>query len=425
MSRSQVIDPTRIAFQEADGTTNPQTPYGEPGTWTNGRRGDSVTGCLPAVKQVSQAVLAGTDPATGAFVMTVSPIADDSGSAWAEGMAPASITFTAAATTLANTVIGLIANAQTAATIVLPADLAAWRRFLSYVDVSIGSTAQTIVATSKTTGLSFTFSLTVPAGNTATVTDTTSAETRLALWGCYMAIDRAQGGNGYNASGQPYLKPITNATTAADVIGPVCTGSDSLPLASGAQFRTYGNGSGTLVIYGDINASGADAIPRTSIGLPVYIRHTASGTALQPGMVTDATGAASGATANVWTGTPTAVSDTVYTQQVVFGTEVVLLTFLADGSATATEIVTGLKAQLALHTGVGGRLYGLVGSGTTTFVITGPSDGRGFTPSSVGVGVLAWVETTAEVSTHLYFPRDRFAASSPARGSVPVTVPNN
>ena len=420
-------DLTAIPFARSSGTTRQDLRYAEPGQWWNNHENALLSGCYPAVTMVVDAELGGTSPNTGVWTATVTPLTTQNGSPAADGMAAASITYTSAAETLAQNVAALVAALTTATELEALADLTSWNRFRSYVALSISpvSTAK-LRATSVQPGMTFSLVLTGPAGNTVAYTTIASPSTSVLSVGTYCAIDRTLGSNGFNANGQPYLTLITSATAVADIVGPVYLGVDTEALEAGDLFREYTQGHTVPVVaYGDCLAFADSVIAASSTDKAVYVRHTASGNYVS-GCVTDATGAAVGATANVWTGTPTAVNDVVYTQQIIFGDVVQLLTFLADGSATATEIVTGLKAQLALHTGVGGRLYGLVGSGTTTFIITGPSDGRGFTPSSNGTGVLAWVETTAEVATHRLLTRgDKFGASHSAIGSVPVSVPHS
>lgn len=102
-------------------------------------------------------------------------------------------------------------------------------------------------------------------------------------------------------------------------------------------------------------------------------------------------------TAQVATLTPTAVNTTIYAVQILndAGVSVAVAEYLSDGSATATEIVTGLTAALG---GVNG-VPGVTLSGTTTLIITANVAGVPFSVKSVGDGVLAIVATQANVAS--------------------------
>jgi hypothetical protein len=330
------------------------------------------------------------------------------------------VTFTAAATALSAVLTGLVDAAADASSLTSPAELAAWQRMRSYVNVS--AEAGKLRLTAAAAGQEFTVTLTAPVGNTATAATVASPSTTTMNVGFYVAIDRTKGVNGFNAQGQPYIKSVEASTAGADIIGPVYLGQDTEPVNPGFAFREYAEGSNVPIVrHGPVVGYAEEIIPGAD--LRVYVRHTAGGDFL-PGMAASATAAAAGATANVWTGTPTAANDTVYQQQIVYGSAIEVLTYLSDGTATDQEICDGLRAQLALRNGVGGPLEGITGSGTTTLILTGPADGRGFTPSSIGVGSLAWVETTPEVATHILHPRgDRFGAPSIRVGPAPIRVP--
>lgn len=426
----QPFDPLVTDFLPADGTLRKQLTYGEPGTPADasvGNTDEPIYACYPQVTQITDIQLAGTSPNTGTFTLVITPVLTPSGSAGSEALGSVTLPIVfSVGTTLANMVLGIITAIGNASTISGPGGISGYSRILSYIKASVSPTGSAYLRLeSRNPGETFQVVLTPPAGNTVAYTAVQTPSETPVYCGAYVAIDTTRGTNGFDNNGSPYIKVLGPSTPASQIIGPVMVGVDTAPMESGAITRDYLPGSVVpLYSYGRPLVYGEAAIAAASIGGSVYARHTASGSKLV-GFAGDATAAALGATANVWTGTPTAVNDTVYTQQIIFGDEVVLLTFLSDGSATATEIVTGLKDQLALHTGVGGRLYGLTGSGTTTFIITGPSDGRGFTPSSNGAGVLTWVETTAEVSTHTLLTRgDKFHAASYSIGSVPVSIPH-
>lgn len=424
MSRFPTIDPFRIPFQPTDGVARPEAPLDEPGTWHDDTYHDLMTGCFPALLNVIDAELTGNDPSTGDWVVTVTPQETQQGGASADGLQAASITFTAAADSLADVVLGLIQASEDAATLLDPADLPDWERFYSYVQLSVSPTgAEHLRFTARNTGDTFLVEITAPAGNGSTQTViSTPDDTTLAV-GCYAAIDRTQGANGYNEQGQPFLTLVSSTTPAADLIGPIWLGTNTEPLDQGDAYRVYAQGSDVpLVRFGHVRAAGTKGIPASSVETDVYVLHTETGT-FPPGTVTDAAGAAEGATANVWTLTPVVVNSQEYQLQIEFGTETVVLTYLSDGTAADTEITAGMLAQLQAYNGAGGPLEGITGVDGATLVLTGPADGTSFTPSNI-TGDMGPVETTAGVTTHIQHPRDKFLARSPGIGSAPIRVPH-
>lgn len=102
---------------------------------------------------------------------------------------------------------------------------------------------------------------------------------------------------------------------------------------------------------------------------------------------------ASAATAQVATLTPTAVNATIYAVEVkgADGNVIAAAEYLSDGSATATEIVTGLKAAL-------GTVAGIALSGTATLILTASVAGVGFSVVSIGDGTIAVAATQANVA---------------------------
>lgn len=417
-------DPTRIFNQRTD-LARPELRYAEPGMWWNSGEHDLLTGCFPAMTAVTDAELTGADPSTGVWTVTVTPITTQQGSAGADGMAPASISFTAAATALSAVVTGLITAADDSSELISADDLAEWSRFRSYVDLSVSPSGATFLrATSVASGMEFLLEVTAPAGNSSTVTVITAPSTTTVKVGFYVAIDRTRGLNGYNEQGQPYLALIDANTPAADIVGPVYKGADTEPVESGYAFREYDESSNVpLIRYGQVLAYAEKAIDFASGPVPVYVRHTDAGDFLA-GMATDQAGAEAGATANVWTMTPAVANDTLYQLEIQYNGEVEVLTYLSDGTAADTEITAGLLAQLNLRNGEGQPLEGITGVDGATLVLTGPADGRSFVATSIGVGDAGEVETTPGVTTHTLLTRgDEFVAQSIRIGSVPVNVP--
>jgi hypothetical protein len=416
-------DLTRVSFQYAD-EVRPELRYSEPGTLATNADYELQDALFPSVTQVSTILLVdGDDSSTGDWLVEVTPIMTQNGPASADGMSTASFGHTAAATSLADLRTALIAAATATGTITTGAMLATWNRLLSYVTVEADAVAATIKLTSVAAGMTFRVTVTAPAGSSATVTDVLVPGTTTANVGFYQLIDRTKGTNGFSKKGIPYLRPITSvADSPADFVGPLFKGNGLDPMEPGDAYRTYGQGSDVSIPkWGEFHAYGEAALD--SANATVWVRHTAAGD-FPTGSVTNAAGAAVGATANLWTGTPTAVDSTRYAAQITVtkedGTVVTEeISFTAGAGTTATLICNGLRTNLGLKASLSGLV---TGSGTATLLLTGPADGRAVTVTSAGPGTLAFVETTEEVSTHHPHPRDTFQASSIGIGSVPVIV---
>ena len=415
---------TKIDFLPSEGVVEPYRRYGEPGTWWNCERKDTCTGCFTAITMIVDNLLA-NGPSDGTWSVEVTPITTQNGAAAADWMAPATISYTTTGPEAdSDVVLGLIAAANTSANLLTQQDVDNWNRFRSYVVLSVGGTAETLRATSVQSGMTFAITVTPVAPSTVTPNTVASPDQSTLKVGGYVAIDRTQGANGYNDFGQPFLVEISASTPAADIVGPVYLGADTEPVNPGFKWREYDEGSAVAIVsYGVPLAYGETAIGAASIDTPVYIRHTADGDYF-PGMVTDAAGAAAGATANVWTMTPVVANDTLYQLEITYGLEVVVLEYLSDGTAADTEITAGILAELDKRNGAGQPLEGITGVDGATLVLTGPADGTSFTPASIGVGDMGEVETTAGVTTHILFERDKFKAQSPRVGPVPVAVPH-
>lgn len=416
-------------YRKQDGVFSPDSQSVEPGEYVDNALHDEDTGTFAPVVQTLDLEPTGTFASNATWTLTVTPLSDQYGNPGsALAMAPESVTFVASGSTKAQVVAGLVAaiTAATAATTLTSG--ATWNRIGSYVKGIISpASADKLRLSARTAGAQFSATLSSSlAGDSATETVIIAPIDFTLKVGFYVALDTSKGAAGFNPNGKPYLKRVEPSTPPSQIIGPIYNGANTQPVESGFPYREYKAGNNIpFVLYGHPAAYAEKVIALASGPEPVYVRHTASGDFI-PGMVTDAAGAAAGATANVWTGTPTVTNDTLYQQQIVFGTKTVVLQFVSDGTATAAEIVTGLLADLAKYNGAGGPLFGIVGSGTTTLILTGPADGRGFTPSSISLvgGLVTWVETTAEVSTHILMTRgDKFIAPNKRIGATAVDVP--
>jgi hypothetical protein len=125
-------------------------------------------------------------------------------------------------------------------------------------------------------------------------------------------------------------------------------------------------------------------------------------------------------TARVETVTPTAVNDQQYSLRLDVDTEgngdfkSYVIAALGDASATATEICTAFRADLASIT----ELTGVVtGSGTATLILTGAA-GILFGATDLGPGVSAVVETTAGAFDTFRALNMRFKSTTTAVGAV-------
>jgi hypothetical protein len=164
-------------------------------------------------------------------------------------------------------------------------------------------------------------------------------------------------------------------------------------------------------------SSAVDVIPVGTMADGVYeglipMRNAGGGTASAGGQIHvvvstsggneigEARAAADGATAEVWTMTPTAAEldfllEVEWTQTNGQIQRTILQSANPDGSATATEICDGWRAAL-VRAQADGKLTGFTGGGTATFTLTGPA-GQSFVVYDLGEGASANVETTPAV----------------------------
>jgi hypothetical protein len=415
-----------IPFLKTDGVTNPDETIIEPGCFFDTSINDVGTAHYPQVVQVTDYELTGTFASSATWTVTVTMLTTQSGtSAAAHAMAPASTSFVATADTAADTVLGLIEAINAAITTIAGAYTGG--NIASYVVASVGASAAKLRLTARVPGATFSAVITSTVGGDGyTATSIASPVTDTIKVGLFYGIDTSKGTAGYDKEGRPYFTKITSSMSAATFRGPIFRGSDTQPVEPGFAYREYKSGQNIpYAKYGHISAYGEKAITLSNGPEAVYVRHTDAGDYLA-GMVTDAAGAAVGATANLWTGTPTAVDATDYAFQVsVVNNLGVTVTehvgFTSGAGTTATLIVTGLKAALALKP----TLTGLVaGGGTSTITLTGPADGRAVTVTNLGPGTIAFVETNPEVSTHTRTTRgEMFIAPSTHIGRARIAVP--
>jgi len=165
---------------------------------------------------------------------------------------------------------------------------------------------------------------------------------------------------------------------------------------------------------GDVHVRNTSATA-AAIGDPVHVVIATTGGDLLGEVRPDRDG-----TADVWTITPTAVNDAVYGLSIHFPAweDQPAMTFVvppvtADGSATATEIVTLLAASIATVSELPSLL---TTSGTTTLILTGDQEGRPFTVyDSAEAGDYASItHTTTAAAYTMLAPRCRWVRGAAA-----------
>lgn len=126
-----------------------------------------------------------------------------------------------------------------------------------------------------------------------------------------------------------------------------------------------------------------------AIGDDVYVRYSTNGTGK---LIVGAVRNDPDGVAQVTTVTPTAANSTEYSLRVQLSNgKSYTFSMVGDGSASATEIVTGLKTAMAADAAF---TAAVVATGTTTLILTGQVAGDAFVVSEVSDGVLAVVATT-------------------------------
>jgi hypothetical protein len=419
-------DPSRTQFALTDGLGAKNLP--EPGFVYNGELHDAAVANYDAGVQITDLEPTGTFNSTATWTLTITPTTTPWGSAAADGMGTAYVQYVASAKTKAQVVAGLIAAATTSVTPTTLAAAAAYNRFRAYVGCVEGATNEKIRLTSVTAGQGFLIAISsTTAGDSGTETAIETVSTATVKVGLYYAINRNKGTNGYDSNGKVHLTVVGPSTVVADIVGPIENGSGTNALSPGYCYREFAPGSVVpYTRYGCVTAYTEAAV--ATAGVPVYVRHTVDSTGdYIPGLAADATRAAVGATAGIWTGTPAETNGALYSMNVVFGLATVAVNYTGDGSAADTEVVAGLKVELAKYTAAGQPLYGITTSGTDTLILTGPADGRDFTVATpaTSAGAITWVETEAAVSTHTLLTRgDKFVATTTRIGSAPVAVPH-
>jgi hypothetical protein len=132
--------------------------------------------------------------------------------------------------------------------------------------------------------------------------------------------------------------------------------------------------------------------------------------------------------AEVWTGTPTAVDATVYTVRVettdpITGKALVFVfEHTSQVSATATTIVTALKAEMAANAEFNALYHN---SGTATLILTSQLAGQTAKVTTDSTGVIAWVNGTAEADSAYALKGCYFTRAAAAGGFAEVKFNSN
>lgn len=209
------------------------------------------------------------------------------------------------------------------------------------------------------------------------------------------------------------------SSTNADVVGFTVHNNDSEVNRANETDPTLTSGYDpgeymSVLKVGDFDTETEDTAADNGL---VYVRRVATGTE-QLGDIR-ATG---DGVARVETVTPTAVNDQIYNLKLEVDPDgngvstTYALAALGDASATATEICTAFKAQLAAIAALTGVI---TGSGTATFIMTGAA-GVTFATTDQGPGVSAVVETTAGSVDTFKVNNTRFRTATTGQGLVRV-----
>lgn len=209
----------------------------------------------------------------------------------------------------------------------------------------------------------------------------------------------------------------TSATVADDIIG-----ISARPLA---QFANQGEALASAVdgipagkmgdafFDGFVAMRNNGAVASAINGIVYVVNDTAGGDELGEAR------ADGGGVQQVATGTPTAANATHFQVTIRVRDQTYVGDFVSDADGTATEIVAGLIADF----GGASAIPGVTLSGTTTLIVTGAA-GESFTVNDTGVGIIAFVATTAADVYAFPMPRSRvrWAAVVPPGAVGPVST---
>jgi hypothetical protein len=366
------------------------------------------TGLYEALVHTVSHQLGGTITQGQVWTMTITQVRTAEGVAAASGLVPVVLTVTVDVTaTAASLGAQFTAAALAASTIGSLADIDSATRLAEIATVADDGSGL-VTATATMAGATFTVAFTTQAGGTAVIdpgsTDVDAARDNLRV-GIFVVRD------GVSADGRtPIVRPPASGDTADMLYGVVAVGNRMAAIDPnvGYTFMAYYAGRDVPIIPlgGTFTAFSESS---TAAFADVWVRMVATGDEVA-GAVTDTPGS------EVVTVTPTAANDTNYAGfvQVFDGDGTVLATssfnFTSDGSATDTEIVTGITADLT-----GSAVDDHVTLGGTTTLTISPDAGKSAVFTSTGVGVLTPATLPTE-PTHVKLAA-RFTQATAATGS--------
>jgi hypothetical protein len=219
----------------------------------------------------------------------------------------------------------------------------------------------------------------------------------------------------------PVIRVATTGDLASDFLGVVAEGlnMDSIDSEAGYVARYYSPGKDVPII--PLEGAHCTALCEAAVDVTddVWIRVIATGSEVA-GSLNDTPDF----TAEVHTVTPTAANTTVYAGSVQvfdergFMVAQTIFNYTSDGSATATEIVTGITADLDAGTVVTGGF--IVNTGTTTLIMTAQNPLHTIAITTTAAGILEDVLTTAAACDHVKLPGAKFTRTISAAGTCAV-----
>jgi len=383
-------------------------PLPQPGNRLDGRQHEDDFALYPSTRQVTTITLLTSTATADITTLTVTPTLMATGAAWPDDIGPVSIAFVTAGTqTLAAVAAGLEAAATAQTKIATLDDLSNYDRIRDIVLVT--SSGDDVILTARLPGASFTFTLVTDGNLTSSSVTTGTADAPIRL-----GTVIAQGTVNPNGS-----RECANAVAGDTVLG-IALDSNFVEASSpGDAHKFYLRKA--EVLYAAWGSCTVYAESSCAIDAQAYFRTTAAGTEIN-GALTDTP---DNHTQEVITITPTAVNDTLYGARLTvtnMHTGVVaadgFISMTSDGTATATEIVTGLVASLAENVALSALI---TPTGTATMIMTQDA-GFELTFEQTEAGTLADVTTTAAASDHDIYVGAKFLQTTTAAGIAALVI---
>jgi hypothetical protein len=404
-------NPFRTDFVKDQRTIRPLPP---PGHRLDGREGEALSGVFAATKQTTVITLAGSAATGDVNTLTIIPERTATGSPWGDRIPELVIAFTVAGVeTIAAVGEGIEARAAAITAISSLTDTSDYQPIKDFCTVTAVNEVITIIT--RDAGARFTYSWSSTGSTTETSVTTGDDDNELRVGTVCVVSSRA-------ANGYPTIAAPSAGSAATAIFGVVKEGNGCKPAASGYAYKVYPMAWdvpvetwGPMTVYAEAACT---------VGASVYVRKTATGTEIA-GAVNDA---ATTDTVQIHTITPTAAHSTLFQASIVvknFFTGAIThqgqIQMTSDADATATEIVTGLKASLVDDND---ELDGIVvGTGTTTLILT-VAAGYVIEFISTAPGVLAEAATQAAASDHLLWTGAKFEQTNSSAGIAAISVPH-